>query len=205
LRYPAASIASLPAKSAVFGWWPIATKTASRARSRFESSRTSRSRTPVTYSSPSTSSTIECQATSIFSFASSRSCMIFEARRSPRRWTRVTLVAKRDRKSASSMAVSPPPTTAIGLPRNSAPSQVAQADTPLFWSRFSESSPSQRAEAPVATMTESAVYRLLSVSTTKGRTDRSTRVASWKTIAVPKRSACFWNSSIINGPVIPLG
>jgi hypothetical protein len=60
---------------------------------------------------------------------------------------------------ASSIAVSPPPTTAIGLPLKSAPSQVAQAETPLFVSRFSESSPSQRADAPVATMIESAVYR----------------------------------------------
>ncbi len=43
--------------------------------------------------------------------------MIFEARSSSRRWITVTFVAKRVRKSASSMAVSPPPTTAIALPR----------------------------------------------------------------------------------------
>ena len=43
--------------------------------------------------------------------------MIFDARSSPRRWITVTFVAKRVRKSASSIAVSPPPTTAIALPR----------------------------------------------------------------------------------------
>ena len=64
--------------------------------------------------------------------------MIFEARSSLRRWISVTWVAKRVRKSASSSAVSPPPTTAIGLPRKSAPSQVAQAETPLFWRRVSD-------------------------------------------------------------------
>ena len=64
--------------------------------------------------------------------------MIFDARSSSRRWITVTCVAKRVRNSASSIAVSPPPTTAIGLPRYSAPSQVAQADTPRFCSRFSD-------------------------------------------------------------------
>ena len=39
---------------------------------------------------------------------------------------RVTLVAKRVRKSASSMAESPPPTTPISLPEKKNPSQVAQ-------------------------------------------------------------------------------
>ena len=42
----------------------------------------------------------------------------------------VTLEAKRVRKVASSIAVSPPPTTATSLPRKKKPSQVAQAETP---------------------------------------------------------------------------
>ena len=41
--------------------------------------------------------------------------MIFDARNSLRRWTSVTLSAKRVRKLASSSAESPPPTTAIVL------------------------------------------------------------------------------------------
>ncbi len=56
--------------------------------------------------------------------------MIFEARNSSRRWTMVTLVANRVRKFASSIAVSPPPTTISSRPLKSAPSQVAQAETP---------------------------------------------------------------------------
>ena len=67
---------------------------------------------------------------SIFGFRCARSCMIFEARSSSRRWSTFTLVANLVRKVASSMAVSPPPTTATSLPLKKKPSQVAQADTP---------------------------------------------------------------------------
>ena len=53
----------------------------------------------------------------IFGFARALSCMIFDARSVSRRWTSVTLLAKRVRKLASSMAESPPPTTAMSWPR----------------------------------------------------------------------------------------
>ena len=43
--------------------------------------------------------------------------MIFDARSVSRRWTTVTFDAKRVRKIASSIAESPPPTTAISWPR----------------------------------------------------------------------------------------
>ena len=56
--------------------------------------------------------------------------MIFEARNSSRRWTSVTFEANFVRKFASSIAVSPPPTTATSLPRKKKPSHVAQAETP---------------------------------------------------------------------------
>ena len=56
--------------------------------------------------------------------------MILEARSSSRRWTTVTLLAKRVRKVASSIAESPPPTTTMSWSRKKKPSQVAQADTP---------------------------------------------------------------------------
>jgi hypothetical protein len=62
----------------------------------------------------------------------------------------VTLVAKRVRKIASSMAESPPPTTAISLPEKKKPSQVAQEETPCPISCCSCGRPSQRAEAPLA-------------------------------------------------------
>ena len=66
----------------------------------------------------------------------------------------------------------------MALPRNSAPSQVAHAETPWFVSRSSLSRPSQRAEAPVDTITASAVNFASAVSTTNGRLEKSTRVAS---------------------------
>ena len=55
-----------------------------------------------------------------------RSSMIAEARKSSRRCTIFTSLANLDRKVASSMAVSPPPTTIVGLSRKKAASQVAQ-------------------------------------------------------------------------------
>jgi hypothetical protein len=57
----------------------------------------------------------------------------------------VTLVAKRVRKSASSMAESPPPMTAISLPEAKKPSQVAQELTPWPMRACSLGRPSQRA------------------------------------------------------------
>ena len=67
---------------------------------------------------------------SILGLAKARSCMILEARSSSRRWITVTLEPKRVRKRASSMAESPPPTTAMCWSRKKKPSQVAQVETP---------------------------------------------------------------------------
>jgi hypothetical protein len=55
-----------------------------------------------------------------------RSSMIFDARNSSRRWMTVTFEPNFARKIASSMAESPPPTTAIGFSLKNAASQVAQ-------------------------------------------------------------------------------
>jgi len=57
----------------------------------------------------------------------------------------VTLVAKRVRNSASSMAESPPPITVIGLPEKKNPSQVAQEETPWPISAVLVGQPQQRA------------------------------------------------------------
>ena len=84
--------------------------------------------------------------------------MIFDARSSLRRWTSVTLSAKRVRNVASSTAESPPPTTAISWPRKKNPSHVAHVDTPWPSSSRSESSPSMRACAPVEMMIVWAAY-----------------------------------------------
>ena len=118
----------------------------------------SRSRRPCDLASPRTSSTEVFRWTSILGWASARSSMILLARSVSRRWSRWTFVAKRVRKSASSRAVSPPPTTAISLSRKKKPSQVAQALTPRPRRRVSLSRPSHSAEAPVATITASPRY-----------------------------------------------
>ena len=70
--------------------------------------------------------------------------MILEARSVSRRWTMVTDVANRVRKVASSIAVSPPPTTAMSWSRKKKPSQVAHQETPRPDSRFSLGRPSSR-------------------------------------------------------------
>ncbi len=87
-------------------------------------------RTPVTTSFPRISSTAEFQTNAIFSFFMARSCMILEARSLSRRWTIETLVANLVRKVASSIALSPPPTTISSLPLKKNPSHVAQVETP---------------------------------------------------------------------------
>ena len=84
--------------------------------------------------------------------------MILLPRNASRRTSIVTFEANRVRKSASSRAVSPPPTTAISRSRKKKPSQVAQALTPRPRNSSSEVRPSHRADAPVATMTASAWY-----------------------------------------------
>ena len=85
---------------------------------------------PATRSSPTTSVTSLSHANLIFGLASARSCMIFDARSASRRWTTVTDRANRVRNVASSMAESPPPTTAMSWSRKKKPSQVAHHDTP---------------------------------------------------------------------------
>ena len=115
--------------------------------------------------------------------------MICEARNSSRRLTSVTFVPKRVRNSASSNAVSPPPTTTICFSLKNEPSQVAQAETPRPCRRCSDSSPSQRALAPVATITAFARYSSRSTQTRNGRSEKSTFVTSSVTYSAPKRSA----------------
>ncbi len=86
--------------------------------------------TPFAFASPWISSMTEFQTKPIFGLSNARCCMIFDARSSARRWTIVTLLANLVRKFASSIAVSPPPTTSTSLSLKKKPSQVAHAETP---------------------------------------------------------------------------
>ena len=94
--------------------------------------------------SPSTSTGSLSHWNLIFGLSNARSCMIFDARSVSRRWTTVTDLANRVRKVASSMAESPPPTTAMSCSRKKNPSQVAHQDTPWPDSRFSPGMASSR-------------------------------------------------------------
>ncbi len=62
----------------------------------------------------------------MFSRSRARSSMIFEARNSSRRCTTSTRAANFERKIASSIAESPPPTIIVGAPLKNAASHVAQ-------------------------------------------------------------------------------
>ncbi len=63
--------------------------------------------------------------------------------------------------------------------------------------------PSHFAEAPVATMTASAVYSTSSLQSRNGRPERSTRVTSPGMNRVPNLSACPFIRSISSGPITP--
>jgi hypothetical protein len=134
----------------------MATKTPVTSSTRSSPVTVSRTARPATFSSPRTSVTCVFHAKRIFSLAKARSCMILDARSESRRCTMVTLEAKRVRKSASSMAESPPPTTAMSWPRKKKPSQVAQVESPWLRSLFARHVHHQE-RAPVARITASAV------------------------------------------------
>ena len=87
-------------------------------------SSTTRSREP---SAPASKrATVKGVTNSMFSACRARSSMIADALNSSRRFTIFTSLANLARKVASSIAVSPPPTTTVGLSRKNEASQVAQ-------------------------------------------------------------------------------
>ena len=146
----------------------------------------------------------EFQRNEIFALASALSCMIFEARSVSRRWITVTCDASLDRYSASSSAVSPPPTMATGRFRKKKPSQVAQVLTPRPINFISDGRPSSLAEAPVETITVRArITWPLSRVNANGRDEKSTRSTSPLRNAVPKCSAWARMSAINCGPITP--
>ena len=117
----------------------------------------------------------------------------------------MTLLAKRVRKVASSIAESPPPTTTMSWSRKKNPSQVAQADTPRPSRRASFSRPRYRYFDPVATMTACARNTSLPTLTTLGVAVRSTSVTSRGSSWAPNFSACVRMSSMSCGPWMPAG
>ena len=198
-------MSSTPLKRSVFGRWPMATNRPVTGRAVTESVLTLRSDAPSSLSLPTRPSTTVSQTTSIFGLLNARSCMIFDARKASRRWIIVTLLANLVRNVASSMAESPPPTTAISWPRKKNPSQVAQVERPWPSRRLSSSRPSINDCAPVDTMTESASYSVSRTHTLNGRDDRSTRVTFSVRNSAPNRAACSRKRPMRSGPMMPSG
>ena len=145
---------------------------------------------------------------SMFSIERARSSMIFDARNSSRRWTMTTFEANFDRKIASSIALSPPPTIIVGFSLKNAASQVAQYDTPRPLSSSSPRTSSFLCSAPIARMTVRARYSSLPTQTLwtpPGSSESSTFVASSVMKRVPKRSAWSRNFCMSSGPSMPSG
>ncbi len=119
----------------------------------------------------------------------------------------VTLVAKRVRNSASSIAESPPPITVISLPEKKKPSQVAHDDTPCPISACSLGSPSHRAEAPLDMMSVRVSSLSRPTSTSIGCFPISSFFWLMSTLltwplqnSAPKRAACLRMFSMSSGP-----
>jgi hypothetical protein len=119
----------------------------------------------------------------------------------------VTFVANRVRKSASSIAESPPPITAISLPDVKKPSQVAQELTPWPISACSDGRFSQRADAPEAMISVRVWIGSLPGPrfSSYGCLLRSTETRWAIFSSAPKRVACCFMFSISSGPWMPSG
>ncbi len=104
----------------------------------------------------------------------------------------MTLFVNFIKNNASSIAVSPPPTTTTSFPLKKKPSHVAHDETPLPLNLCSDSNPSHTAEAPVAIITESAKYSSILLSelehlTRNGFDEKSTDEIALSTNRVPNR------------------
>jgi hypothetical protein len=108
------------------------------------------------------------------------------------------------RKVASSIAVSPPPTTTTSLPLKKKPSHVAHADTPRPIIRFSASSPRSFADAPEETIDGVGRDGPAAVERQPERVpEKSTFEIVSSTTSVPKRRACSRKISMSSGPWMP--
>ena len=134
---------------------PIATKAPPTSSSSVSPVSALRSRTwPSLPSSPATNSSGTNGVLKLMlSWSRARSCMIFEARNSSRRWTMVSSLANFEMKIESSIAESPPPITTTSSPLKKAPSQTPQVETPLPPSSISPGTPRRFGSAPIARIT----------------------------------------------------
>ena len=137
--------------------------------------------------------------------AAARSTIIFEARNLSRRCINTTLLANLVKKLASSIAESPPPTTAIICSRKKNPSQVAHQDTPRPDNLFSFGNPISLYADPIANITALAltVFPEPSVNSFISPVNFIETMSS-VTIFASKRSTCLRIASINSGPITPV-
>ena len=104
---------------------------------------------------------------------------------------------------ASSIAESPPPTTATVFSLKKKPSQVAQAETPYPCNSSSPSTPSHLADAPEAIITDLNKYSPLELVSLKPLSNFSMESIVSVLICVPNLSACPLKTCINSGPIMP--
>mmetsp|Transcript_25089 Transcript_25089/g.45189 ORF Transcript_25089/g.45189 Transcript_25089/m.45189 type:complete len:207 (+) Transcript_25089:418-1038(+) len=130
-----------------------------------------------------------------------RCAMTLEARKLSRRWITVTDSLVRANTNASSIAVSPPPTTKTCFPRYICPSHVAQLLTPPPRISYSPFTFNQLLSAPVATITACVSIVLEFVFTLIGLTLVSISITVSASKIAPYATACCLIKLTTAGPV----
>mmetsp|Transcript_32057 Transcript_32057/g.51594 ORF Transcript_32057/g.51594 Transcript_32057/m.51594 type:complete len:216 (-) Transcript_32057:194-841(-) len=208
-------MSTFPAKTFVLGSCPMAMKAASTemSTSSFEGSRVSWSWMCVSSFcsklAPSSEAKVrptkrwicEFHLTWMLGLLSTLFTRTRLARKESRRWMSWTEEQRRESISASSMAVSPPPTTAQALPLYRYPSQAAQLDTPKPLNSHSPETSSHLLSAPVATMIMCALIKPdLLVTISKGVTAVFTDITLSSQTSVKKLLAWVFMIEIIFPP-----
>mmetsp|Transcript_37929 Transcript_37929/g.107252 ORF Transcript_37929/g.107252 Transcript_37929/m.107252 type:complete len:229 (-) Transcript_37929:215-901(-) len=202
MTYPPPSNSTCPRRNPVCGSWPMAMN-APDTSIRSGSPPPRRTITWLSSPPPWKDSTVVFHRTRMEGCPRTRPARALPARREPPRCITVTARLDRARWSASSIAVSPPPTTATSRPRKGKPSQVAQALTPLPRRPCSPGTRSHLVSAPQA-----RTRALASSSrpepfarTRRGRAERLTRRAGAPTKRAPKPAAWRRMTRTRPGPV----
>src|SRR3989304_5007884 len=173
----------------VEGAWPMAIKIPSRGSSDVVPSLLLATITFSTWFPPLTSLTSEFQITFNLGSDETFCCIASEALNASLLWIIVTSVAYFARVRASSMAESPPPTTATFLSLKNGASQGAQDDAPLPIKSLIPGASNHLVSAPTATIAEFARYLVPPATTSNGFLETSMLSAFFSTNSAPKETA----------------
>mmetsp|Transcript_7789 Transcript_7789/g.17586 ORF Transcript_7789/g.17586 Transcript_7789/m.17586 type:complete len:206 (+) Transcript_7789:474-1091(+) len=150
---------------------------------------------------PRTSVRTEFHRTLMEGCSNTRCARTLDARNASRRWITVTDSLVLAKTNASSIAVSPPPTTKTCFPRYMCPSHVAQLLTPPPLISYSPGTSNQLLSAPVATITTCVSITLEFVMTFNGRLDASIPTTVSASNVAPYSMACWRINATTAGPV----